>query len=269
MAKTVIDYEDIGRRIILEYSFNFKDQVVMITGAAMGIGKEMARGFAQFGGNMVLLDMNREEGEKTAKLINDEGGAARFYEVDVTDSERVNTVVSDVIDRFGRIDVLVNNVGTNKRGSVAEQAEDEWKRIIEVNLFSVFIVSQAVIPTMIKQKSGRIINVASAAAFAASPNMSAYCASKAGVVAMTKVMALELTRHNILVNAIAPGYLSTPLTERLRKDPKLYAALVKANPQRRFAEAYEVVGPTLLLASPMASFIGGACINIDGGVTAQ
>ena len=251
----------------MEYKFNFTDQVIIITGGAMGIGKEMARGFIQFGGHVAIIDMNKEVGEQTTQQLIAEGGKASFYEADVTDSSKINAAVQDIIEKHGRIDVLINNAGMNKRGTVADQPEAEWKRIVEINLTSIFIVSKAVIPTMIKRQYGRIINIASAAGLAASPEMSAYCAAKAGAISITKAMAMELTRHNILVNCIAPGYLSTPLTERLKKEPEKYAKLVKANPQRRFADADEVVGPTLLLSSHMASFMGGACISVDGGVT--
>jgi len=249
----------------MDYNFDFNNKVVIITGAAMGIGKGIAEGFAQYGAKVVVADINAEAGVQTAKKINDAGGTAMFYQLDVGSGDQVNALVADVIAKFGRIDILVNNAGVNKRVPITEMEESDFRRVINLNLIGQWLGCKAVVPHMIKQKGGKIVNMASNAAYKFIPEMTAYSASKCGVVGLTKVLAVELAQYNIQVNGVAPGYTETPLTKPVMARKELYEQLVQMIPQHRFAQVEEVVSSVLFLASDMASFITGSVINVDGG----
>ncbi len=249
----------------MDYCFNFEGKVVIVTGAAMGIGKGIAEGFAQLGAKVVVADINEEAGMNTVEEMNAAGGTALFYRVDGSSGEQVNAMVADVALKFGRIDVLVNNVGINVRVPITKMSESDWRRVIDLNLTGHWLGCKAVLPHMIEQKQGKIVNVTSNAAYKFLAEMSAYSASKCGLVGLTKVLAVELAQYNIQVNGVAPGYVDTPLTRPVMARKELFEQLLQIIPQRRFANVDEIVSSVLFLASDMASFITGSIINVDGG----
>lgn len=251
----------------MDYGFNFEDKVVIVTGAAMGIGKGIAAAFAQFGAKVVIADINAEAGQKTLEEIRSIGGTALFYQLDASSGEEMQEMVADVAAKLKRIDILVNNVGMNRRMPITEMSESDWRRVIDVNLTSHWLGCKTVAPHMIEQKCGKIINLASNAAYRFIPEMAAYSASKCGVVGLTKVLAVELAQYNIQVNGIAPGYVETPLTQPVMARKELFDFLLMMIPQHRFGRVNEVVSSVLFLASDMAAFITGSIINVDGGAS--
>lgn len=251
----------------MEYGFNFADKVVIITGAAMGIGKGIAEGFAQLGAKVVIADINAEAGQDTIGELQASGKTALFYQLDASSGQQINDMVADVAAMYGRIDILVNNVGMNVRVPILEMSENDWRKVIDLNLTGHWLGCKAVLPHMIKQKSGKIINMTSNAAFRFIPEMTAYSSSKCGVVGLTKVLAVELAQYNIQVNGVAPGYVETPLTRPVMSRKELFQQLLQVIPQHRFAQVEEVVSSVLFLASDMAGFITGSIINVDGGAS--
>jgi len=247
-----------------------KDQVALITGGAIGIGQATAERFAQEGAKVVICDVNREIGEGTAKEL---GPEVAFYEVDVTDRQATQRWVDEVLERYGRVDILINNAGVLrdaalvkvKDGELLKQMpEIDFDLVIAVNLKGVFNCTQAVAPTMIQQRSGVILNASSVVGLDGNFGQTNYVATKAGVVGMTKVWARELGRHGIRVNAIAPGLIAT---EMIRSMPeKILDGMRKRTPLQRLGQPRDVANAYLFLSSDEASFISGAVLRVDGGI---
>jgi 3-oxoacyl-[acyl-carrier protein] reductase len=247
-----------------------KDKVTLVTGGAAGIGKATAIRFAEEGARVVVCDVREEAGQETVAAL---GSGATFYKVDVTDRQAVQEWVDDVVARYGRIDVLVNNAGVLrdnmlvkvKQGHLVKQMpQEEFDLVIAVNLKGVFNCAQAVAPCMIKQGGGVILNASSVVGLDGNFGQSNYVATKAGVVGMTKVWARELGRHNIRVNALAPGFI---LTEMVRQMPeKILERMAASAPLGRMGETRDVANAYLFLASDEASFISGAVLRVDGGI---
>jgi 3-oxoacyl-[acyl-carrier protein] reductase len=239
------------------------DRIILVTGAGRGIGAGIALAFAQEGARVILNDVNQEHIEEHARKIKREGGLGEAVVADISHRHSVQRMVDSIVDRYGRLDVLVNNAGILRRGFVEEIEESDWNITLEVNLKGVLNCCQAVIGTMKRQRWGKIINGASIIAKIPDVGLGAYAVSKSGVVTITKILAAELAPYNINVNAYLPGVVETPMTEHLisqRGEEKLkYIAL------RRFAQPRDIANLCLFLASDVSSYITGAAIDISGG----
>ncbi len=247
-----------------------KDRVALITGGAAGIGQATALRFAEEGASVVICDVNEELGHQTAALL---GPGGAFYRVDVTNRQEVQAWVDDVAARYGRIDILVNNAGIlrdaqlvkYKDGQVVGQmSEEDFDRVVAVNLKGVFNCTQAVVPSMIRQGGGVILNASSVVGIDGNFGQTNYVATKAGVIGMTKVWARELGRYGIRVNAIAPGFI---LTDMVRQMPEKVLEGMKARiPLGRLGDPRDIANAYLFLASDEAAYITGAVLRVDGGI---
>lgn len=246
-----------------------KDKVSIITGAAHGIGKAYARRFAEESAHVVIADIDAAGGDATAKAIADSGGSAWARATDVRSYTDVQGLVRETLERFGRIDVLLNNAAiyvTQQlwKGPIEELPLEEWDRVIEVNLKGVFLCSKAVIPAMKRQKSGKIINIASGTFFSGSGNMPHYTTAKGGVVALTRVMARQLGDCGINVNCMTPG--STMSEENVSEDVlKRREGSVDKRAFRRIETPADIVGTAVFLASSDSDFITGQLLVVEGG----
>ncbi|MED4073691.1 SDR family NAD(P)-dependent oxidoreductase [Priestia endophytica] len=252
--------------------FNLKDKVSIVTGGAMGLGKEMSRALAQAGSNIVIADLNFEEAAKTAnEFQKNEGIKAIPVRMDVTEEDQVNDMVNTVLNQFGKIDVLFNNAGITNLEKAENTSFEDWYKVININLNGVFLVSKAVGKVMIKQKKGSIINISSMSGIIANtPQCQAsYNTSKAGVIMLSKSLALEWAQHNIRVNTIAPGYMKTELTKSyFEENSDMVKTWIDLTPMKRPGIPEELGGIALYLASEASSFVTGSVYTVDGGYTA-
>jgi 3-oxoacyl-[acyl-carrier protein] reductase len=247
-----------------------KDKVALITGGAAGIGKATAQRFLEEGATVVICDVNAQAGEATVQAL---GGNVAFYPVDVTDRQAVQAWVDAVVAQFGSADVLVNNAGVLrdnmlvrvKDGQLVKQMpEAEFDLVVAVNLKGVFNCTQAVAPHMIKQGGGVILNASSVVGLDGNFGQTNYVATKAGVIGMTKVWARELGRHNIRVNAVAPGFIATEMVVQM--PDKILAGMKARTPLGRLGEPRDIANAYLFLASDEASFVSGTVLRVDGGI---
>ncbi|MFQ5864629.1 MAG: 3-oxoacyl-[acyl-carrier-protein] reductase [bacterium] len=241
-----------------------KNKVALITGAAHGIGKTTALTFAHEGAHLALWDLDKEAGPELARNVEKDGGQARFYSVDVSQSSQVLKAVEEVVADFGKIDVLINNAGILRDSTLLKMEESQWDAVINVNLKGVYNCTQAVARAMVEHGGGKIINAASVVALYGNFGQTNYVASKAGVIGMTKTWARELGRKGICVNAVAPGFIAT---EMIKTIPEKILERVRENtPLGRLGEPQDVANVYLFLASDEANFINGAVISVDGGI---
>lgn len=241
--------------------------VAVVTGGAQGIGRAISIRLASEGAAVAILDANGAGARETATGLVAEGRRAIAIACDVTRRDEVRSAVSEVVARFGRLTVLVNNAGIVRRAAFLEVTDQIWADVLGVNLTGAFIVAQEVSRVMIGQGSGRIVNMASIAARIAHSNQTAYSVSKAGVEAMTRTMAFELAPHGIIVNAVAPGTIATSFALGSLSDEECANRLGRI-PVGRFGEAAEVAAAVAFLASPDAAYITGTVVPIDGGLIA-
>jgi 3-oxoacyl-[acyl-carrier protein] reductase len=255
-----------------------KGKVTLITGGAAGIGEATAERFAEEGARVVICDVNEELGQATVRALGPESGAETspghsFYKVDVTDRNAVQDCVDDVVDKYGRIDVLVNNAGIMRDATlvkvkdgelVKQMSEADFDAVIAVNLKGVFNCTQAVAPCMIRQGGGAILNATSVVGLDGNFGQTNYVATKAGVIGMTKVWARELGPHSIRVNAVAPGPTATEMVRSMPQ--KILDRFTQRTPLGRLAQPRDVANAYLFLASDEASFISGAVLRVDGGI---
>jgi len=248
---------------------DLKGKVVIITGARRGMGKSHALSFAREGAKVVVSDISLEDCQKVVEEITSQGGEAMAVKCDVTKKEEIDEMVRKTIEKWGKVDVLVNNAGICQFKPFLQLTEEDWDRTIDINLKGYFLCAQRAAQEMVKQKSaGVIINVASVAMGQVGvgfPNLSHYCASKGGIVAMTETLAIELAPFNIRVNAIAPGAIETPMIDPLNQDPKMMEATLARVPFHRVGKPEEVSNLVLFLASEASSYITGSTVVIDGG----
>lgn len=250
--------------------FNVKDKVVLVTGATKGLGRSMTERFAENGAKVIVVSRNQGEcAERAAALAEQYGVETLAHSCDVKSPLSIDDLVKCAVERFGRIDVLVNNAGVAVTKASEELTEQDWDQVIDTNLKGVFFLSQAVGRQMILQKGGRIINVASMFGLVGDKNILPYLASKGGVIQLTKGLALEWAKHNILVNAVAPGYVVTEINREVLTDAAIQARMFSRIPLRRYASGKEVAGTVLYLACDEASYVTGCVYSVDGGWTAQ
>jgi len=245
--------------------FDLSGRRALVTGSSQGIGLALARGLAQAGARVVL---NGRDRTKLAAAADDLPGAD-ILSFDVTDRDAVRRAIDDFEATVGAIDILVNNAGVQHRTPLEDFPADDFERLLQTNVSSVFHVGQACARHMIERKQGRIINVASVNALMARYSIAPYTATKGAVVNLTKGMATDWARHGLNCNALAPGYMRTPLNEPLWSDPVFNEWLVKRTPAQRWGEPEELVGACVFLASDASSFVNGLVLYVDGGLTAS
>jgi len=255
-AKLAHTQEDIMKRL--------KDKVAIITGSGQGIGKATALLFAREGAAVIVAEYNKDTGEAVATEINEAGGEGRFVQVDIANRESVQALISDVLETNGNIDVLVNNAGVIKDNTLEKMTDEEFDRVISVNLRGTYICTKEAAEIMRKQGSGVILNAASVVALYGNFGQTNYVASKAGVIGMTKVWARELGKYGIRVNAVAPGFISTDMIKDIPEN--VIEMMLKKVPLRRMGQIEEVASVYAWLASDDASYVTGTVINVDGGV---
>ena len=246
-------------------------KVALITGAGSGIGRASALAFAREGARVAVADIVVEGGEETVRMVKEAGGEVFFIQVDVSNAAEVEAMVNTVVDTYGRIDCAYNNAGIEGRlASTDEYPEDVFDKVIDINLTGVWLCMKYELPHMLKQGSGAIVNTASGAGLIGVAGMSAYVASKHGVVGLTKTAALEYAKSGIRVNSVCPGLIQTPMVERLTADqPQLGEALVAAEPVGRTGKPEEIAESVVWLSSDAASFVTGHAMSVDGGFVAQ
>ncbi len=241
-----------------------KDKVALVTGGARGIGRAIAILFAKEGASIAVLDINAEEAEKTSREIESLGGKSLALKLDVTSFQNAEEAVNKILDKLGKVDILVNNAGITKDALILRMSEADWDAVLNVNLKGAFNCSKAVSRLMIKQRSGKIINIASIIGIIGNPGQSNYSASKAGIIALTKTMAKELASRNITVNAVAPGFIQTEMTAKLPEEVK--EKMLGAIPLGKLGSPEDVAGVCLFLASEDSNYITGQTIIVDGGM---
>lgn len=243
-----------------------KGKVAIITGASRGIGKGIAIRYAQQGAAVVLASRSMDLLSSIASQIRQEGGKALPLEVDVCKYESVEEMVNKAVEEFGRLDIMVNNAGISMATASEELCPKDWQRALDTDLTGVFYGCQCAARKMIPQGGGCIINITSVYGLVAAPGRAAYCASKAGSIMLTKVLAIEWAKKNIRVNAIAPGYFRTELVQGVIDKGMLpMGAIEKRTPLGRIGEVPDILGLAVYLASDESSFMTGSVINIDGG----
>lgn len=245
--------------------FSLKDKVAIVSGASRGIGWAIARQFALAGAHVVLNARDQSALDSRVESLTAEGLKASAAAHDATDEDAIVKTVAETVERYGRLDILVANAGTNHRQSLADHSTADFRRILEINLTSAFVLAREASRPMARQGGGRIIFVASMMGQIARPGVPAYVASKGGAAALAKALAVELGEHAITCNAICPGFTRTDLTEPLQGDKAFNAWVESSTPLRRWAEPEEVAAVAVFLASDAASFVTGHALNVDGG----
>ena len=249
--------------------FTLKGKTALVTGAAQGLGREIALALAKNGAALVVSDIQYPK--DTAAAIQETGARSLAVQADISDEDQVKALAAKAASEYGQVDILVNNAGVSQLSFTATEqlSKTEWDHIIGINLTGTFLCCKNFGKAMMAAGGGSIINIATTAGITGVPRAPAYSASKAGVILLTKSLALEWAKYHVRVNAVAPHYLETPLTEELRASEKVYAALLKQIPMKRFGQPSEIIGAVLFLASQAASYTTGSVMVIDGGYLAQ
>jgi 3-oxoacyl-[acyl-carrier protein] reductase len=248
----------------LEQGLKLTGKVALVTGAAQGIGKAVAMLLARNGANMVVSDINLEKVEETAKEIELIGPKTIAIKVDVSNLKEVEQMVETILEKFGKIDILVNNAGITRDKLILRMTEEDWDAVLNVNLKGTFHCTKAVVRHMAKQRSGKIVNIASVVGEMGNASQANYSASKAGVIGLTKTIAREFAQRGINVNAIAPGYIETPMTEVLPE--KVKEELKRLIPMERLGKPEDVAEAVLFLVSEESNYVTGQVLNVNGGI---
>lgn len=243
---------------------DFKGQVAIVTGGARGIGKAISEALAKKGANLVIADISLDQAKMTADDMNKIGAESMPVRLDVSKSDEVVKVFEDVVKKFGRIDILVNNAGVTRDSLLMRMKEEDWDTVININLKSVFLCTREAVRVMMKQRYGRIVNIASVVAMMGNPGQANYSASKAGIVGLTKTTAREYASRGVTANAVAPGFITTAMTDALAEEVK--SEMKKAIPLARFGTVEDVANAVVFLASPDAGYITGQVLNVNGGM---
>ncbi|MCK5145168.1 3-oxoacyl-[acyl-carrier-protein] reductase [bacterium] len=241
-----------------------KDKVAVVTGGARGIGKAICEKLARQGCNVVVSDIDGDGAKTTAKELEALGISAIGVAANVADADQVKAMVKETIDVFGRVDILINNAGITRDSLIMRMSEADWDLVIQINLKGAFLCTKAVIRPMMKQRSGKIINVASVIGRMGNAGQANYAASKAGMIGLTQSTAKEVAARNIQVNAIAPGFIQTEMTQDLGKE--VIDAYLESIPAKRAGTPDDVANVTAFLASTASDYVTGQVINIDGGL---
>lgn len=249
-------------------SFRLDSRHAIVTGAGRGIGRALAIGLAEAGADVALLSRTEGDLSETAEIIRSLGRKAIVLPTDITSKTEIQRAVSTIENEWGEIHILVNNAGMNIRSKALEVTEEEWQTIMDTNLKSAFMMSQEVGRVMHKNgTAGRIISISSVAGHVALRTGVVYAATKAAMIQMTKVLALEWGPHNINVNSVGPWYFKTPLTEKLLANKEYVEDILSVTPLNRVGELPELVGPVVMLASEAGNYITGQTLFVDGGMT--
>ena len=242
-----------------------KDRVAIVTGGGKGIGKEICLGLSREGAKIVIAEIDIENSEEVIKKIQNNGSEAIVIKTDVSDENSINNMVEEAIKHFGKIDILINNAGIRHIKKLLDHTKKDWDEMIAVNLTGPYLSCKAVIPHMIKQGKGKIVNFGSIASFMGRPDRVGYVAAKSGVLGLTRALAVDLTRKNINVNTICPGLISTPFNKKFAEDPTHGEAWGKETIVGRWGLPTDIVGAAVFLSSDESEFINGTEIKIDGG----
>jgi NAD(P)-dependent dehydrogenase (short-subunit alcohol dehydrogenase family) len=246
----------------------FKDKVAIVTGAGSGIGKATALLFGREGAKVVVATRTAANGEATTRAIRAAGGSAENVPTDVSETTEARRAIETTIERYGRLDILFNNAGFEGRiAEIADLGEDDWDLVLGINLKGTFLMTKFAIPHMARGGGGAIVNCSSTFGYVGAAGWGPYCASKAGILGLTRVLALECARQNIRVNAVCPGGTVTGMHPRYLTTPELEEAHRRRHPLGRFGSADEVAKAVLFLASDEASFVTGTSLIVDGGYT--
>lgn len=252
-----------------EINFRLDNKVVMVTGGGRGIGKGIATACAQAGADLALISRTGHELEETARQVREAGRQALVLPLDIRDLPGQDRAVERTLDCFGRLDVLVNNAAVQVYREFMEVPEEEFDTIVDTNLKALFFLSQVVARQMVAAgNGGKIINIVSAMALVGGEKRAVYCATKGGVLQLTKVMAIELAEHNIQVNAIAPTFIRTQLSEEAFRDEEFHSEVIRRIPVHHVGEVEDVAAAVTYLASAAADFVTGHCLSVDGGYVA-
>jgi 3-oxoacyl-[acyl-carrier protein] reductase len=242
----------------------FQDKVAIITGAASGIGFEAARTFAREGAKVILADFDQEKGLESEKILKENGLEVKFIQVNVADRESVDTMVKSVVSEFGKIDILINNAGITRDAMLSKMTPEQFKQVIDVNLTGVFHCTQAVLPSMIEQGKGKIVNTSSVTGTYGNVGQTNYAAAKAGVIGMTLTWAKELARKGINVNAVAPGFTETAMVSAM--PDKVIDKMKAMVPMGRLGKPEDIANAYLFLSSHESDYVNGHVLHVDGGI---
>lgn len=241
-----------------------KDRVSIVTGGGQGIGKAISLGLARNGAKVVIVDISQENADSMAKEIEKLGGSALSYKMDVSNHQEVCDTVNKILDKYGKIDILVNNAGITRDSLLLKMKEEDWDKVLNINLKGVFNCTKAVLRQMLKERWGRIVNIASIVGLIGNAGQANYSASKAGIIGFTKTIAREVASRNITVNAVAPGFIATEMTKVLPDD--VQENLMRQIPLGRLGRVEDVAEIILFLVSEKAGYITGEVVRVDGGM---
>ena len=244
--------------------FSLTDKVALVTGASQGIGRDTALALAEAGAKVAVAARNEEKLLALVADIAAAGGTALAVKIDVADAEQVKAGFKQVLEKFGRLDILVNNAAITRDGLAMRMKQDDWEAVLRTNLTGAHLCIQQALPTMMKARAGRIINISSIVAQSGNAGQANYVAAKAGIIGLTKAIAIEIASRNITVNAVAPGFIETPMTEAL--PDKVKEELKTRIPLGRMGSARDVASAIVFLASDEAAYITGHVLNVNGGM---
>ena len=246
--------------------FNIEEKIALVTGSTGALGNTFARGLAQHGATVILNGRNKEKLDLKVQELNDEGFRAFGFAFDVTNSNQVNNAVGEIEKEIGPIDILVNNAGITLRAPLDQFKDEDWDTVIGINLTGPYIVAKAVVQSMIRRQSGKVINIGSVQSELGRPTIAPYAASKGGLKMLTRGMAIDWAKYNIQVNGIGPGYFKTEMTKPLYENPDFDAWLCGRTPSNRWGEPEELLGALLFLSSSASSYVNGHMLYVDGGL---
>jgi NAD(P)-dependent dehydrogenase (short-subunit alcohol dehydrogenase family) len=250
-------------------SFRLEGRSALVTGGASGLGRVIATALSEAGARVAIASRTRENCERTASEIAQvTGGRTCAFSANVTMASDVERLVTEIEDTIGAVDILVNNAGINIRGPVDQLTEADWDAVVDTNLKGPFLCARAVGPAMARRGWGRIINLASILGVVALPGRAPYASAKAGIINLTRVLALEWAGTGVTVNALCPGVFGTEMNRQLLDDPVKYQEFVRRIPMGRWGELHELAGAALFLATDASSYVTGSCLFVDGGWTA-
>lgn len=248
--------------------FQLDGKVAIVTGGNTGLGQAYAVALAKAGADLFVVT-HGTNWDETRELIETEGRTVHFFQADLTDRKAIKEIVAECVNIYGKIDILVNNAGTIRRTPLLEYKEEDWDAVMELNLNSVYFLSQEAAKVMVEQRSGKIINIASMLTFQGGKFVPPYTASKHGIAGVTKAFANELAEYNVQINAIAPGYVATANTAPIRADEKRSAEILSRIPAGRWATPADLMGAVVFLASGASDYVNGHILAVDGGWLAR